>query len=67
MTNHPNRARDLPPLALSLKAYRQRHGLTMTTAADHFDVSRDWIREAESARAGKTTMAQVLAHCLDQL
>lgn len=69
MANHENRSSrpDLPPLARALKAYRARHGLTLTTAADHFGVARSWVHEAESARGGGSTMARVLADCLDKL
>lgn len=58
---------DLPPLARALKAYRGRHGLSQATAAAHFDVTRDWIRRAESKGAGASPMADVLAQCLDKL
>ena len=58
MANHPNRG--LPPLARSLKAWREREGLTREAACERYDVPlsvwRDWEQRGTSPR---THLAEV--------
>ena len=66
MANHPNRS--LPPLARSLRAYREREDLTREAAAARHDVPlsvwRDWEQRGTSPR---THLAAVTGAIIGEL
>ncbi|WP_363113159.1 helix-turn-helix transcriptional regulator [Sphingomonas sp. SCN 67-18] len=67
MTDAPDRSKsDLPPLAVALKAYRARHGLTQREFAALVHVPAARIRDFEQAGLSPDThLAKVAAWALD--